>query len=137
MSDPQAVIQTVASAAYSVILLLVPILIRLLYPQVKAWLDAQVERAQSKLSSEQLRAAQSAASVAVAAVEQLRKNGAVLDNQHAFDTAQSIVQNWLTSRNILLDVQALRAVVESAVNDLPHANAVQPTLSPRFDVVEK
>lgn len=119
--DLPAVFQTIASFAFSLILILVPILIRLLYPQVKAWLDAKVAAIEANLSVDQLRALRQAADMAVTAVEQLKKTGAILDNKHAFDAAQGIVQRWLASRGILLDITLLRAAIESAVNELPHS----------------
>ena len=126
MPNLPALFQAVASFAYTIILLLVPILIKLLYPQVKAWIDAKVASAKSNMSVDQLYALQNAASVAVAAVEQLKKNGVILDNAHAFETASTIVENWLRSRGIVLDITQLRAVIEAAVNDLPHsASAVR------------
>lgn len=127
--DPQPVIQTLASAAYTVIVLLVPVLIRLLYPQCKAWLDAQTARAQAGLTADQLALAREAAALAVQAVEQMRKSGAIVDNQHAFDTAQAITQQWLQSRGILLDLTELRAAVESEVHALPRPVATPASLA--------
>lgn len=126
-TDPQAVIQSISQAAFSLILLLLPILIKLLYPQLTAWLASRVAQVELRLTREQMAAAQQIAATAVAAVEQLKKNGAILDNKHAFETASAMVENWLRGRGILLDMTELRTVVEAAVNDLPHCpDAPQP-----------
>jgi Bacteriophage holin of superfamily 6 (Holin_LLH) len=120
MPDPQPVIQTIASAAYALIVLLVPLLIRLLYPRLVAWIDAQTQRTRAQMSRDQLWATQQAATMAVSAVEQLRKRGAIVDNPHAYDSAVAFAEGWLRNRGIVLDVQELKAAIESAVRDLPH-----------------
>ena len=44
--DLSAVIQTIAQFAFSLIVLLLPIIIKALYPQIEAWLAAKAKDAQ-------------------------------------------------------------------------------------------
>ena len=132
MPDPQAAIQTIVQALYAIIVLLVPILIRYYAPVVRRWIEARWAIAQTKLSADEFRLAQDIARMAVEAVDQLKKSGVILDNDHAYAKAQAITENWLRDRGILLDMTQLRAVIESAVLDQYHT---QPAVEPKPMIV--
>ncbi len=124
--DIQKLIQTITEFALAVIVALVPVLIRYYAPAVRAWLEARAAELQARATDSELAIMRQAARLAVAAVEQLKKNGAILDNDHAFTQAQAYTEQILKSRGILLDLTELRAVIESAVKELDHAKPPAP-----------
>lgn len=127
--DLQAVIQTVAQAAFSLILLLIPVLIKLFYPAARDWLLAKALLAERNMTEKELSIIKYASAWAVSTVEQLRKTGVIPDNKEAAERAGRIAQQWLQSRGILLDMTELSAAIEAAVHELP--SATLPSAEPK------
>ena len=113
--DFPVTIQAIAQFLFAIILALVPILIRYYAPVVKAWLDAKAKDAQWGV------VVTVAFDVAKQA-EQLKKSGAITDNAALQKWATIQLGNWLISRGIDLPIGDLTTAIESAVNDLPHAD---------------
>lgn len=120
MLDVQALFQTIADFAYSIIVALVPLLLAYYAPIVKAWIAARIELMRQRMTDEQIYTIGRVADMAVSAVEQLKKTGAIVDNKHAFEQASAYAEQWLKTRGILLDMSELRFAIEAAVRDLPH-----------------
>jgi hypothetical protein len=115
MPDMQSLFQTVAQFAFAVILAIVPVLIRYYAPVVKAWLKSKAQDAQWAVVI-------NAALDVVKQVEQLKKSGLIADNATAKKWAVETLSNWLLLRGLDLPLEDLATAVESAVNDLPHAD---------------
>lgn len=118
-ADIQSAIQAIAQAAFSLVLVLVPILIKLLYPIVRDWLLAKLSQAKGQLTAQEFELIQVAAMWAVSTVEQLKKKGEIPTPEAAAARAGHIAQQWLQSRGILVDMAELEAAIESAVHELP------------------
>jgi hypothetical protein len=116
--DLKEIFQLISSAAFSLILLLVPILVRYYGPQVKKWILARVAEAQANMSAAQWALVQAAADFAVKKIEQLRKAGLLPNNKEALAEACKVAEAWLSSRGLEIDLDLLVSAVEAAVNDM-------------------
>lgn len=118
MTDPQPVINAIAQFFFAVIVALIPIIIKALYPQLTAWLEAKAHDAQWGTVV-------NAAFDIAKQVEQLKKVGAIPTNEQALTKGTALLDAWLLSRGLQLPTADLKTAIESAVNDLPHADKAQ------------
>lgn len=116
MPDPQPVIQALASFFFPLLVLLLPVILKLVYPQIELWLQAKAQDAQWAVVI-------GAARAVVSQVEQLKKQGLIPDNAAAIKWATQALHSWLILRGIDLPIDQLATAIESAVNDLPHSQA--------------
>jgi hypothetical protein len=119
MPDTAAVIQAIAQFAFSIIVLLLPFVIKGLFPQIEAFIKARAHGAAWDVVI-------AAAGDVVRQVEQLRKAGLVPDNETAVRRATLLLHDWLILRGIDLPIDQLTTAIESAVHDLPRETQEVP-----------
>jgi hypothetical protein len=120
--EVSTVVQGLASAAFTVIIFLLPFVIKGLFPQLEFWLDAKAHDAQWGVVV-------TLAKAVAQKVEQLKKQGVIPDNATALKMASQWLHALLISRGIDLPTDDLVTAIESAVNDFPHSTAA-PTPVP-------
>jgi hypothetical protein len=88
-------------------------------------LKAKLAELAAKLSTEQITQLRYIASLAVRAAEQMNLSGQI-NNKKGY--AIDLAENWLKSRGVNLDIEAIEAAVESAVmtEAFPHAEIYVP-----------
>ena len=123
MLDTSVLIQAISTFAFAVIVALVPVIIKALFPQIEAYLKAKAHGAAWQVVI-------AAAGDIVAEVEQARKSGLLPDNDVARKWAVSALHTWLISRGIDLPLDQLVTAVESAVHDLPRETPDAPAAVP-------
>jgi Bacteriophage holin of superfamily 6 (Holin_LLH) len=112
---PQAVIQTVAQFAFAVIVFLLPLIIKIVFPEIVPWLKAHLTAAQWAIVV-------ALAQAVVQQAEQLKKAGVLPSNEAALKWASQQLHALLFLRGIDLPMDNLVTAIESAVNEcLPHA----------------
>ena len=111
-----SVIQSIATFFFSIIVLLLPFIIKSLFPEIAPWLKAHMTAAQWAIVV-------ALAQAVVQNAEQLKKAGILPSNDAALRWASNQLHALLLTRGIILPTDDLVTAIESAVNELPHSAA--------------
>jgi hypothetical protein len=128
---------TIVTALLSAALVICPILIRLLFPNLEAKAQAEVKHVEAKLGEDRVIKIRWVCRWAVQRVDQMRKAGLLPNDAEAQAMAVKFANETLAEIGIVTDVGPLVTVIESTLHDLNaeqaerDAKAQLPAVAPK------